>query len=103
MIEVGTRATLLGEGVRRPHNPRPMSLRRRLLAANVALAGLLAIIFAVLLVAVISLRSASSAAEHSSSVIAAAEAAEKSILDLETGSRGFALTGQRSFLQPWTM
>src|SRR4051794_38773608 len=79
-----------------------MSLRRRLLASNLALAGLLAAVFVVLLLIVLSLRSASDAAEHSADVISAAVAAEKSILDLETGARGFALTGAPSFLAPWT-
>jgi signal transduction histidine kinase len=79
-----------------------MSLRRRLLASNLALAGLLAIVFVVLLLIVLSLRSASNAAEDSADVISAAVAAEKSVLDLETGARGFALTGDPSFLRPWT-
>jgi CHASE3 domain sensor protein len=80
-----------------------MSLRRRLLASNLALAGLLAVVFVVLVLIVLSLRAATEAAEHSADVIAAAVAAEKSVLDLETGSRGFALTGNDQFLQPWTM
>jgi signal transduction histidine kinase len=80
-----------------------MSLRRRLLASNLVLAGLLAVVFVVLVLIVLSLRSATEAAEHSADVIAAAVAAEKSVLDLETGARGFALTGNAAFLQPWTM
>jgi signal transduction histidine kinase len=78
-----------------------VSLRRRLLGANLVLAALVAVIFLLLLVAVLSLRQASARSEHSARVIAATEAAEKSVLDLETGARGFALTGRDAFLHPW--
>jgi signal transduction histidine kinase len=40
-------------------------------------------------------------ARHSAQVIAGANLAEKQLLDLETGARGFALTRDERFLQPW--
>ena len=81
---------------------RPGSLRARLLAANVALALLVLIVFGLVAVAVVSLRSASVKAEHTARTIAAANALEKSLIDLETGARGYALTRRPRFLQPWS-
>ena len=40
-------------------------------------------------------------ARHSAQVLAAANLAEKEVLDLETGARGFALTREERFLAPW--
>jgi signal transduction histidine kinase len=40
-------------------------------------------------------------ARHSSQVMAAANGAEKLVLDLETGARGYVITRQRRFLEPW--
>ncbi|HEY2636176.1 MAG TPA: CHASE3 domain-containing protein [Solirubrobacteraceae bacterium] len=78
-----------------------MSLRRRLLATNLVLAGLVSVVFVVLLVAVLSLRQATNRAQHSADVIESVESTQKSVLDLETGARGFGLTGQEKFLEPW--
>src|SRR5689334_18014011 len=80
---------------------RPRSLRRRLLYANLALAILVLLVFAFAAVAVVSLRSASVKAERSTRTTVAATAVEKSVLDLETGARGFALTQRQDFLAPW--
>src|SRR6185295_9661386 len=38
---------------------------------------------------------------HSEQVIASANRAEKQLLDLETGARGYALTRDARFLAPW--
>jgi len=68
--------------------------------------GLLALIvggaFAVLLAAAASEREAADLAEHSQRVLAAANQLERLVVDLETGERGFVLTGDERFLQPWT-
>jgi signal transduction histidine kinase len=44
---------------------------------------------------------ASSAVEHTLRVIALAEATEGDLVDMETGYRGFLLTGQEQFLDPY--
>jgi signal transduction histidine kinase len=80
-----------------------MSLRRRLLASNLGLAVLMAAVFLVLLLAVLSLRDATGRSEHSSRVITSVEAVQKSLLDLETGARGFGLTQREDFLEPWRL
>jgi CHASE3 domain sensor protein len=68
--------------------------------------GLLALIvgavFAILLVAIQDLRSSGRQATQSRTVLAAADNLEKLVIDLETGVRGFVITGQERFLQPWT-
>ena len=68
--------------------------------------GLLALIvgsaFAVLLVALEDERDASDLSRHSQLVLAAANDLELLVVDLETGERGFVITGEESFLEPWT-
>src|SRR6478672_9183185 len=44
---------------------------------------------------------ASTAVEHTLRVIALAEATEGDLVDMETGYRGFLLTGQEQFLDPY--
>jgi signal transduction histidine kinase len=80
-----------------------MSLRRRLLASNLGLAALMAVVFLVLLLAVLSLRDATGRSEHSGQVITSVDEVQKSLLDLETGARGFALTHRVDFLAPWRL
>jgi signal transduction histidine kinase len=71
----------------------------------VVVSGLLALIigtgFAVLLVSVADLRTTERRARHSEQVLAAANQLERLVIDLETGQRGFAITSQEHFLQPW--
>ena len=57
--------------------------------------------FALLLLSVVKLRSTSSQAEHSSQTLAVANKVEMLVLDLETGTRAYVITGRESFLQPW--
>jgi signal transduction histidine kinase len=68
--------------------------------------GLLALIvggsFAVLLVALNAERDASDLARHSEQVLVAANQLERLVVDLETGERGFVLTRDERFLEPWT-
>jgi CHASE3 domain sensor protein len=66
-----------------------------------ATAVLLGGVFVVLLVSVISLREDDSRARKSSDVLLQALAVERSVVDLETGLRGFLLTGQARFLEPY--
>ena len=82
-----------------------MSIRRSLTARMVLVGGVLAAVvglaLATLLLTITDMRSAASAARQSAQVLAAANQAEKLVLDLETGVRGFALTRDERFLDPW--
>src|SRR5262249_58346523 len=61
----------------------------------------LALVFAVLFLAITGLRQRSLEARHSQQVIATANELQTLVIDLETGMRGFAITHQRTFLDPW--
>jgi CHASE3 domain sensor protein len=56
---------------------------------------------AVLLVSVADLRTSTRLARHSEEVLVAANQLERLVIDLETGQRGFVITGQERFLGPW--
>jgi signal transduction histidine kinase len=68
--------------------------------------GLLALIvggaFAVLLAAIDDQEEAAALSRHSQRVLVAANNLERLVIDLETGERGFVLTRDESFLEPWT-
>jgi signal transduction histidine kinase len=77
------------------------------LAGRMAVAsGLLAVVvgtaFAVLLPSVAELRRAQDQAGQSEQVLVVANQLERLVVDLETGQRGFLLTGKEEFLQPWS-
>ena len=61
----------------------------------------LALVFAVLLLAVISLRHRTTEARHSQQVIATANRLQTLVIDLETGVRGFVITRDERDLGPW--
>ena len=61
----------------------------------------LAVVFAVMFLAITGLRQRSLDARHSQQVIATANELQTLVIDLETGMRGFAITHQKSFLDPW--
>lgn len=79
-----------------------MSLARRMLVASVILAILVAGAFAALIFAVSTLRDASEREARSKDVTEATLELEKLVVDMETGLRGFTLTGNRRVLQPYT-
>ncbi|MCP9485692.1 MAG: ATP-binding protein [Gaiellaceae bacterium MAG52_C11] len=79
-----------------------MSLARRMLVASIALAVVVAGAFAALIVAVSTLREANEREARSKDVTEATLQLENLAVDLETGLRGFTLTGNRRFLQPYT-
>ena len=56
----------------------------------------------ILLIAVDDLRAAARAAQGSEEVLATANELERLVIDLETGVRGFVLTGEDQFLEPGT-
>jgi signal transduction histidine kinase len=73
----------------------------RITLSSVAVAVGLAILFAVLFFAIVSLRDRSLEAQHSQQVIAAASQLQTLIIDMETGVRGFIITDDESYLKPW--
>jgi signal transduction histidine kinase len=77
-------------------------LTRRTLVASAVLALLVGAPFVVLLLAIDEQRNAGNRAAHSQQVLEAASTLERLVLDLETGQRGFLITGQERFLQPWS-
>jgi signal transduction histidine kinase/CHASE3 domain sensor protein len=80
-------------------------MRRSLTARMVLVGGVLAVVIGLalgtLLLTIADMRGAARAARQSAQVLAAANQAEKLVLDLETGVRGFALTREERFLDPW--
>ena len=76
-------------------------LSRRTVLASAVLALLVGTVFAVLIRAVIEERDSADQAIRSQEMIAAANRLERLVLDLETGQRGFAITGNERFLGPW--
>jgi signal transduction histidine kinase len=76
-------------------------LTRRTTVASAVLALLVCGVFAVLLVSVTQLRGAEAKARQSEQVLVVANGLERQIVDLQTGERGFVISGQESFLEPW--
>jgi CHASE3 domain sensor protein len=72
-----------------------------MLAASVLLALIISGAFVVLLLAIGDVRVAERRTDHAQDVLVAANQLERLLLDLETGQRGFVLTRQERFLQPW--
>jgi signal transduction histidine kinase len=75
-------------------------LTRRMVIATALLALLTSAAFAVLLLAIGDQRSSAQLARHSQEVLAAANRVERLLVDIETGTRGYLLTGEDQFLQP---
>jgi signal transduction histidine kinase len=73
----------------------------RIAFAAIAVAIGLAIVFAVLFVAILSLHQRSLDARRSQQVIATANELQTYVIDLETGARGFAITRDERYLDPW--
>ena len=84
----------------RPRDARG-GLARRTIFASAALAILIGLAFAVLVRAVTEERDSARLATHSQAVLATANELEELVLDLETGQRGFFISGEQRFLEPW--
>jgi signal transduction histidine kinase len=71
----------------------------------VVASGLLVLVigaaFVVLLLAVDDLRDTTRLSRHSQEVLSTANRLERLVIDLETGERGFLITREERFLQPW--
>ncbi len=78
------------------------SLSARMIAASVVLAVLVAASFAILISAVSALDEARDREAHSKDVTSAIVRVEKLVIDLESGVRGFALSGNLRLLRPYT-
>jgi signal transduction histidine kinase len=78
------------------------TLAVRMILASAILAAIIATVFLVLLLAMSTLRDATTREARAKDVTAATLALEKLVADLETGLRGYALTGEQRFLDPWT-
>jgi signal transduction histidine kinase len=67
--------------------------------------GVLALVvgaaFAILLVAIDDLRTADRQSAHTREQLSVADGLEKLLIDLETGVRGFVITREERFLEPW--
>jgi signal transduction histidine kinase/ActR/RegA family two-component response regulator len=70
--------------------------------ASAALALVVGGVFVILLASIGDLRGSQQKAQHSEAVLAAANHLELAVLNLETGDRGFIITQQVRFLEPWT-
>jgi signal transduction histidine kinase len=71
---------------------------------GIAVGGLaagLVVVFALLIVAIVGLRHRSLEARHTQQVIATANGLQTLVIDFETGLRGFAITKEEKFLNPW--
>jgi CHASE3 domain sensor protein len=76
-------------------------LTRRTIVASAVLALLVGAAFAILVRAIGEERDSAALATRSQEALAAANALERLVLDLETGQRGFLITGEERFLEPW--
>src|ERR687888_1370905 len=81
---------------------RSSSLSARLVVGSAVLALLVAAAFGILVFAVTTLDDATKRERHAKAVTAQTLQLEKLVLDLDTGLRGYVLTGKRDLLEPWT-
>ena len=93
--------TAPGGALRRGHRAFSDTLAMRIILASAILAAIVSAVFLVLLLAMSTLRTATTRETRAKDVTAATLSLEKLVVDLETGLRGYALTGQKRFLQPW--
>jgi signal transduction histidine kinase len=73
-----------------------------MIGASALLALIIGGAFVILLLAIGDLRGAERRTGHAQDVLVAANQLERLLLDLETGQRGFVLTREKRFLEPWT-
>jgi signal transduction histidine kinase len=76
-------------------------LMHRMVIASGLLALVLSAVFVILLLAIADLRASARLAGEAQQELTAADRLEKLIVDLETGVRGFVITGEERFLEPW--
>ncbi|MDQ4067901.1 MAG: CHASE3 domain-containing protein [Actinomycetota bacterium] len=76
-------------------------LTARMMIASALLAILVAGAFVALLLALAEERESTDRSRESQAVLVAANRLERLAVDLETGERGFVLTGEERYLEPW--
>lgn len=76
-------------------------ISRRVLIASGLMILMVGAAFAVLIWAVADLRTSERRVQHSQEVLVTANQLERLVVDLETGQRGFVITGQERFLDVW--
>lgn len=74
----------------------------RMAFASALLTLIVAAGFGTLLFAIRSVIDSTQSRRDTRQVLVAGDALEAVVIDLETGVRGFVITGQERFLQPWT-
>ncbi|HEY7144496.1 MAG TPA: CHASE3 domain-containing protein [Streptosporangiaceae bacterium] len=89
--EPGSRGFRLGGG----------RLIRRTVAVSLLLSAVIGGAFALLMLAIDDLRDSEERANHALEVLVAANRLERLVIDVETSQRGYIITGQPRFLQPW--
>jgi signal transduction histidine kinase len=77
-------------------------LTRRVIGACVVVTVVVGLVFMLLLQTLAWQREAVALSIHSRNVLSSADEVERLVIDLESGVRGFVLTGEESFLEPWT-
>jgi signal transduction histidine kinase len=77
-------------------------LALRVAMASVLLSLIVGGVFTLLVGAITGMRAAAVLSRHSEQVLASANGLERLVVDLETGQRGFLITHDPAFLQPWT-
>jgi signal transduction histidine kinase len=102
----GAEGAPLEVGTSGPNEQRGNWWTRSGLVARIAVSAFvvgvgLALVFAVLFLAITGLRQRSLESSHSQQVIATASQLQTLVIDLETGLRGFVITDDESYLQPW--
>ena len=85
----------------RVNRRRSISLRDRMLVASILLAALVVGVFVALILAVSAARTATKQETHSKDVTTAALGLQRTLLEVETGARGYALSGNRHFIPPY--
>jgi signal transduction histidine kinase len=78
-----------------------MSLNRRIVIASSQLAILIGTAFAILLITVSDMAASTTHARHAVARFETTSGFQKTLLHMETGVRGFTITGDELFLQPW--
>jgi signal transduction histidine kinase len=78
------------------------SLSFRMALASGLLVVIVGAAFGTMLLAITNLLDSTQSRSHTRQELVAADGLEKLVIDLETGIRGFVITGRQRFLDPWT-
>jgi signal transduction histidine kinase len=76
-------------------------LTGRMVVASAVLALIVGAAFTVLLIAITGLRASTELGRETQEELAAVDAFERLVVDLETGLRGYVITREQRFLEPW--